>query len=93
MGFISDFVRANRAGQVGKKRAELKQLEEKSYKTEKDQKQIRKLSGDIERLKEFNKIASEKNSRVEINSNSNNKTITQKNGIFAKFTYHKSKKN
>ena len=91
MGFISDIMRANRASKAGRKKAELKQLEQKNYKSEKDNKKIQKLSGDIERLKELNKIASEKNSRIEIKTNSDNKTITQNNGVNTKLTYNSIK--
>ena len=81
MGFFKNKIREYRAGQIEIKKERKKQIESKERKTEKDNKELCKLARDIGRLKEANKIASEINSRTVNNFNSNNKSITQNNGI------------
>lgn len=72
MKFLNNILRVRRAGKIRQDKAELKELNETTFKTSEERKRQRKLEGRIGRNEERNRIASEKETKKYTKSITNN---------------------
>lgn len=93
MNWFENMLRVNRARRIAKNEETLRQLQGK-YKDEKTEKKILKLTTQIAKDKERQRIASENNSKQPIKSKSvtNNTSTTVNNGINTQIKFGRKKK-
>lgn len=97
MSFLNNYLRVKRAKKQGRLQEEYKQLNNKPFCSEQDKLRKQVISGEINGLKEKNKIASENNKKPYIDNSkrTNNFTYQKQNGINnpkIKLEYSKPKK-